>query len=163
MLRRLLRHPVLTILLTGVWILLLNDFTTGGLVFGLLLGVLIPLFTSAFWPETPRMRNVPGIVEYMVIVLWDIVVANFLVAYLILFRPVRKLKPRFMVVPLDVRSPEAISVLAGTITMTPGTVSSDLSADGRNLLVHGLDVGDVEATVAKIKQRYERRLKEIFE
>lgn len=163
MMRRILPHPLLTLLLAGAWILLLNDFSVGGLVFGLILGVLIPLFTSAFWPETPRVRNFPMIVEYLVVVLWDIVVANFLVAYLILFRRVRRLRPRFLVVPLDIRSPEAISVLAGTITMTPGTVSSDLSADGRSLLVHGLDVGDAEAVVANIKRRYERRLREIFE
>ena len=59
-------------------------------------------------------------------------------------------------------SPEAITVLAGSITMTPGTVSADLAADGRSLLVHGLDVPDPEALVAEIKTRYEARLLEIF-
>lgn len=163
MLRRLLPHPLLTLLLTAVWLLLLNDFTVGALVFGLVLGILVPLFTRMFWPEAPRMHNFPGIVEYFVVVLWDIVVANFLVAYLVLFRPAGRLRSRFLVIPLDIRSPEAISVLAGTITLTPGTVSSDLSSDGRNLLVHALDVVDPEAAVATIKHRYERRLKEIFE
>jgi multicomponent K+:H+ antiporter subunit E len=47
--------------------------------------------------------------------------------------------------------------------MTPGTLSSDLSADGRTLLVHCLETDDPEGTVATIKSRYERRLKEIFE
>ena len=47
------------------------------------------------------------------------------------------------------QTPEAIAVLAGTITMTPGTVSADLSADGRALLVHCLDTGDPAATVAE--------------
>jgi multicomponent K+:H+ antiporter subunit E len=47
--------------------------------------------------------------------------------------------------------------------MTPGTVSSDLSEDGHSLLVHCLDAPDPKATVAEIKNRYERRLKEIFE
>ena len=64
--------------------------------------------------------------------------------------------------PLALTSPEAITVLAGTITMTPGTVSAELSADGRALLVHGLDVPDPEALVAEIKSRYEARLLEIF-
>ena len=66
-------------------------------------------------------------------------------------------------IPLDLRTPEAITVLAGTITMTPGTVSSDVAADGRSLLVHCLDAPDPDAVRDEIKQRYERRLKEIFE
>lgn len=54
-------------------------------------------------------------------------------------------------------------MLAGTITMTPGTVSSDISACGRALLVHCLDAEDPQAVREQIKTRYERRLKEIFE
>jgi multicomponent K+:H+ antiporter subunit E len=65
-------------------------------------------------------------------------------------------------VPLDIRVPEGIATLAGTITMTPGTVSSDLSADGKALLVHGLHVPDEDDTIATIKSRYEARLLEIF-
>ena len=51
---------------------------------------------------------------------------------------------------------------AGTITMTPGTLSAELAADGGALLVHGLDVPDPDALVAEIKTRYEARLMEIF-
>ncbi len=54
--------------------------------------------------------------------------------------------PRYVTVPLDLTTPEAIAVLAGTITMTPGTVSADLSADGRALLVHCLDRTNPAAT-----------------
>ena len=65
--------------------------------------------------------------------------------------------------PLDIFSPEAITILAGTITLTPGTVSADLSDGGHSLLVHALDVDDADAMRDEIKDRYERRLKEIFE
>jgi multicomponent K+:H+ antiporter subunit E len=85
------------------------------------------------------------------------------VAMIILFKRNENLASRWITVPLDLRTPEAITVLAGTITMTPGTVSSDLAEDGRSLLVHCLDAPDPEATIADIKSRYERRLKEIFE
>ena len=54
-------------------------------------------------------------------------------------------------------------MLAGTITMTPGTLTADISACGRALLVHCLDTDDPDAVRDEIKQRYERRLKEIFE
>jgi len=162
MLRRYLPHPVLSLVLAAVWILLNNEFTIGALALGVILGVLVPLFTSKFWPESPRIRRPLLIAEYCLLVLWDIVAANIQVAYLIVFRRSASLRPHFFTVPLDIRSPEAIAVLAGTITMTPGTVSSDLSADGRSLLVHGLDVENQEEVVAAIKRRYESRLKEIF-
>ncbi|HCQ57063.1 MAG TPA: Na+/H+ antiporter subunit E, partial [Sulfitobacter sp.] len=63
---------------------------------------------------------------------------------------------------LDLKEPEAITILAGTITLTPGTVSADLSDNGRYLLVHALDATDPDAVRDEIKDRYERRLKEIF-
>jgi multicomponent K+:H+ antiporter subunit E len=81
----------------------------------------------------------------------------------VLFRRAETLRSRFITVPLDLRTPEAITVLAGTITMTPGTVSADVSADMRALLVHCLETDDPDGVVAQIKSRYERRLKEIFE
>ncbi len=159
---RWLPHPLITLVLTGFWLLLMNEVTLGGLVMGLVLGILIPLYTGRFWPEAPTIHRLPRVAEYILVVLWDILVANVQVAWWILFWKVERLRPSFMTVPLDIRSPEAITMLAGTITMTPGTVSCDLSADGRALLVHGLHAPDVEDMVAGIKQRYERRLKEIF-
>lgn len=162
MLARLLPHPLLTLLLTGVWVLLANGPSAGALVLGLVLGIVLPLLTRPFWPERPVVRAPATVVEYALVVLFDICVANLQVAYLILFKKPAELRSRFVVVPLDARAPEAIVTLAGTITMTPGTVSCDVSADGRALLVHALDAPDPDELVATIKHRYERRLLEIF-
>lgn len=162
MLGRLLPHPLLTLFLTLVWVLLANGASAGSVVMGLALGVALPLVTRPFWPDRPVVRRPFKVVEYGLIVLFDICVANLQVAYLILFKRPEELRSRFVVVPLDTRVPEAIVTLAGTITMTPGTVSCDVSADGRALLVHGLDVADPEELVATIKARYESRLVEIF-
>jgi multicomponent K+:H+ antiporter subunit E len=137
--------------------------SAGGIVFGLILGTIIPLMTRAYWPDRPRLRNPVAIAGFVLIVLWDIVVANITVARIVLFMPKSRLRPAWVTVPIDLRSPEAITVLAGTITMTPGTVTADTSADGRALLVHCLHAPDPEGVAADIKSRYERRLKEIFE
>lgn len=161
--KRLFPHPVLTLVITAVWVLLANKFSAGALVLGLMLGTAIPFFTRPYWPGRPRLKAPLTMAAYALIVLWDIVVSNVQVAYLILFRRGSGLKSRFVSVPLDLTSPEAIAALAGTITMTPGTVSCDLSADGRALLVHCLETDDPEGTVCAIKSRYERRLKRIFE
>ena len=163
MLRKVFPHPILTLVLAAVWVGLVNVVTLNAIVFGLILGTILPLITSAYWPEAPRLRNPLKIVEYILVVLWDICVANVQVAKIILFRSNASLNSRWISIPLDLRTPEAITIFAGTITMTPGTVASDLSQDGRSLLVHCLDAPDPDATVAEIKSRYERRLKEIFE
>lgn len=163
MIRRILPHPLLTLLLTVSWTMLVNKVTPGNIVLGLALGIVIPLLTSAYWPDRPQVRNLRGITSYILIVMYDICVANVVVAHKILFVRNANLRPAWVTVPLDLRSPEAITVLAGTVTMTPGTVSSDLSADGRALLVHCLHAPDPDAVRDEIKHRYERRLKEIFE
>ncbi len=163
MLRKLLPHPWMTLVVTIVWVMLVNVITLNAIVFGLILGIIIPIVTSAYWPERPTLRNPMMIIEYMLVVLLDIVRANIQVALIILGKRNADMKPGWVTVPLELRSPEAITVLAGTITMTPGTVSSDLSEDGHSLLVHCLDTDDPDAVVAQIKDRYERRLKEIFE
>lgn len=162
MFSRLLPHPLLTLTLALVWVLLVNDFSWGALAFGLLLGLAVARLTAVWWPGRARMRHPLAIGEYVLIVLWDILVSNLQVAALVLFRRGDSLRSQYVVVPLALRSPEAIAVLAGTITMTPGTVSADLSADGRSLLVHCLETRDAAATVAAMKSRYEQRLMRIF-
>ncbi len=158
----LLPHPLLTLLLAAVWILLQNEFSAGMAVFGLILGVIIPWGTSIWWPDTPKSIRIGKMARYSVIVLWDIIVANIQVAWIVLSVPNAKLKPAWIVVPLELVQPEAITVLAGTITLTPGTVSADLSDEGHSLLVHVLHTDDPDAVRDEIKTRYEARLKEIF-
>jgi multicomponent K+:H+ antiporter subunit E len=160
--RWLFPHPLLTLLLALVWILLQNNFSAGMAVFGLILGILIPRLTVVWWPDRPVRLHLGQMVGYMLVVLWDILVANVQVAWIVLTRPNSKLRPAWIVVPLDLRQPEAITILAGTITLTPGTVSADLSDEGHSLLVHVLHTDDPDGVRDEIKDRYERRLKEIF-
>jgi multicomponent K+:H+ antiporter subunit E len=160
--RRFLPHPLLTVSLAILWLLLVNRFSAGHVVLGTLLGWLIPFATSPFWPEHIRIRHPLALMHYLGIFVIDIVRGSFLVAWLILLGPAR-LRPAFVQVPLVLRTDLAISLLANTISLTPGTVSAHLSADKRTLIVHTIDTGDADALVAEIKQRYEAPLKKIFE
>ena len=158
----LLPHPLLTLLLVMVWLLLQNSFSGGMFVFGVILSVIIPKFTAVWWPDRPMGIRLGRMLLYSLLVIWDIIIANFEVAWIVLTRPNSKLRPSWVVVPLDLVKPEAITVLAGTITLTPGTLSADLSDEGHSLLVHALHTDDPSAVSYDIKNRYERRLKEIF-
>ncbi len=163
MLTRLIPHPLLSIMLTFVWLGLVNKVTLGNLLLGLVLGLIIPMITAPYWPDRPKLSRPFTVVRYVLVVLWDIVVANVQVALMILFKRNDDFRSEWITVPLELTSPEAITVLAGTITMTPGTVSATLSADGHAILVHCLHTDDPEGDRDRIKARYERPLKEIFE
>lgn len=159
---RWLPQPLMSLSLLVIWLLLQNDLSVGQIVLGAVFALLIPLLTARFWTEPVVISAwLPGI-RFGLIVLWDIVVANVDVAGLILFRRPRSLTPQFLVIPLEIESPYAIAILAGTITMTPGTVSADVAPDRRHLLVHGLNVDDPDDAIATIKRRYEAPLKQIF-
>ncbi len=160
---RLFPHPLLTLLLTLTWLLMVNRWSLNSLVFGFLLGVVIPFVTQPYWPNRPNLRRPLKIAEYILVVLLDIVQANIIVARIVLFKPNADRRPNWITVPLDLKTPEAITALAGTITMTPGTLSADVSDEGHALLVHCLDAPNPDAVRDEIKQRYERRLMEIFE
>ncbi len=159
---RWLPHPLLTPTLAVVWLLLNNSAALGHVLLGLLLGWLIPLFTLRFWPETIRIRHPGTLLRFLLTVLYDIVVANLSVARLILGNSDR-LSPAFIELPLRLTSDLAISFLANTICLTPGTVSAHLSPDRRFLLVHALDAPDPDAVRAHIQARYESPLLEVFE
>lgn len=162
MIRKLFPHPGLSALLFVMWLMLIEAPSIGGALVGLIFATILPMFSAAFWPDRPGVRFGLPLLGYVGIVLYDIVVANFHVARLILFKRNRDFQPQWLNVPLELRSAEAITVLAGTISLTPGTVSVDISTDGRHLLVHALDTSDPEGEIALIKSRYEKRLLEIF-
>lgn len=161
--RRLLPHPILSAFLLVVWLLLVNSVSGGALVMGLIVAITIPPFTARFWTERPRFVRPAVLLRLMPVVLWDIVVANLAVARIVLTRTNRSLQPAFVEIPLDLQDPYGVTALASIITLTPGTVSVQLSADRRTLHVHALDCPDPAALVAGIKQRYEAPLQELME
>jgi multicomponent K+:H+ antiporter subunit E len=154
--------PLLSALLLVVWLLLNNTLDPAQIVLGALLAIVVPRFTDRLRPERPRIRKPLVIARLGLVVLWDIVLSNIEVARRIL-GPEEAIKPAFVWMPLELTDPHAIVSLAGIITMTPGTLSAELSPDRRHLLVHAFNVDDESALIAQMKARYEAPLKEIFE
>lgn len=160
--KRLLPSPLLSAALFAAWLALNNSASAGNLVLAALFAVTIPLATAALRSDAPRMTWSAGIARLAAAVLKDIVLSNVAVARRIL-GPEEAIHPGFVWVPLDIRDPHGIVALASIITMTPGTLSADLSDDRRHLLVHAFNLDDEAALIADIKARYEKPLMEIFE
>jgi multicomponent K+:H+ antiporter subunit E len=162
MMRKFYPHPLLSALLVITWMLLSNGLALGSLVMAVFLATIIPLATAAYWPDRPRLRHPLALISYLALVVWDVILANIQVARIVLFMPSDQIRSAWIAVPLALTSPEAIALLAGSITMTPGTVTADISVDGRVLLVHALHAPDPDAVRDEIKSRYEARLIRIF-
>ena len=159
--RRLLPSPLLSLLLAVIWPVLNQSWSLGHLLLGALLAILIPIFTERLRADRPVLRRPGVMLRLFFIVLKDIITSNIDVARLILGRE-SAIRPGFVWVPLSIDDPHGIVLLAGIITMTPGTLSADVSADRRYLLVHAFNINDQAELIASIKARYEAPLMEIF-
>ncbi len=153
--------PMLSLAVFVVWLLLAATVEPAHLLLAAILALLLPLVAQRLRTEQAGLRRPLVAARLGLRVLWDIVVSNIEVARRILGRESR-IRPGFVWVPLDIVNPYGIATLAGIITLTPGTLSSELSADRRYLLVHCFHLIDAAATIAEIKLRYEKPLREIF-
>jgi multicomponent K+:H+ antiporter subunit E len=157
--------PLLSLALFVTWLMLNESASIGHLLLAAALAIVLPWLTKRWRPDKPRLGRWGLIVRLAGRVLLDIVKSNIAVARLILGDE-RRITPRFVWVPLAIRDPHGIVALAGIVTMTPGTLSADLSDDRRHLLVHAFDVDDAAAEaalVADIQAHYEAPLIAIFE
>lgn len=156
-----LAHPVLSLLLAAAWLLLQQSVALPQLLTAAVLAVLLPRLLHGFLGRGARFKRLPLALRFVGRVLWDILVSNVVVARIVL-TPNANPQPAWVPVPLELRDPTAIVLLAAIITTTPGTVSCIVDEERHEILVHALDCTDPAALAADIKQRYERPLKEIL-
>lgn len=160
--RRLLPHPILSAVLWLVWLALHNTVAPGHIVLGGVLAVAIPWATTSVIPGAwPTLHRPVAAARLALVVLADIVTSSVDLTRKVL-GPETAIKSGFIEVPLALTDDWAITILAGIITMTPGTLTADVAADRSHLLVHAFHIDDAEALVASIKSRYEAPLQEIF-
>lgn len=158
---RMFPMPFHSMLLFVIWLLLNNSLSAGHLLLATILAVIIPWAVSSMTTERPRIKKPMLAISYVFLVLKDIISANFSVALLVV-GPLKKLSPGFVAVPLDIETELGITLLASTVSLTPGTVSAEISEDQKWLYVHALHLENPEELIEEVKSRYEAPLKEIF-
>ncbi len=159
------RFPyLLTFILVLIWLLLNNSISAGHILLGTVLAVLLMLAAAQMRPVFPKVRKLHLAVILIFVVLADIVRSNVGVGRIVLgLTHGRETHSGFVDIPLDMRDPHGLSILAAIVTATPGTAWAGLSQDGAMLTLHVLDLVDNEHWIKTIKQRYERPLMRIFE
>jgi multicomponent K+:H+ antiporter subunit E len=153
---------LISLTLTVSWLLLNRSYDPGTLVVGLIFGFGLSWSTRYFWPMQTKLSSPGTALLLFGRLMWDIVVSSIDVAKLVL-GPEEDWHPSFIELPLDIKDDLAISILSNMISLTPGTVSVEVSEDRSVLRVHGICIPDPEDTIHTIKNRYEALLKEIFQ
>lgn len=157
----LLPYPLLAASLLAMW-LLLNGLSLGHVLLGGAIAVAASNVTAALTPARPRMKHWYLLPKLIMIVVIDIWRSNIAVARLILRPDQSRRVPGFVVVPLELRHPTGLAILACIVTSTPGTAWVEYDSASNRLLLHVLDLVDESHWIDLIKNRYERLLLEML-
>jgi multicomponent K+:H+ antiporter subunit E len=164
MMKRLLPAPLLSAALFILWLLLNQSLSAGHLILAFILALLIPVLTRGLRPLPVRVRRPGTVLRLGFRVMADTLQSNLAVARQLLSpRRYQRHPAAFVLIPLDVRDPNALAVLAMIVCITPGTAWAEISLDRSMLMLHALEVDDPQTLIDHVKTHYERPLMEIFE
>ncbi len=151
----------INILLAIVWAGLLGEFDAWTLGSGFLLGYAALALVYRNHPGVRYFQKPKDVGGFVIYYLWELLHSNFTVAFDIL-TPTHHMRPGIIAVPLEAKTDFEITLLANLITMTPGTLSLDLSDDRKILYVHAMYITDADKIRDSIKQDLERRVLAVF-
>jgi multicomponent Na+:H+ antiporter subunit E len=152
---------LLNLLLSLAWIALTGQFTPINLIIGFALGyILLWIMQRSGEPSIYFLKG-RQVVHFILFFAWEVIVANIRVAYDVL-TPRQRMTPGIIAIPLDVKTDREITILANLITLTPGTLSLDVSTDRRVLYIHAMYIQDVDQFKESIKNELEKRLLEVL-
>ncbi|AXV16079.1 Na+/H+ antiporter subunit E [Neorhizobium sp. SOG26] len=154
-------YPILTTFLVLMW-LLLNGFTLGHLLLGIIVAVIASWAMASLRPEKPKLKKWYLLPKLLFIVLYDIVRSNIAVALLILRGRKQGHTTGFINLPLELEDSMALAILSIIITSTPGSAWLEYDSHDKSVLLHVLDVIDENQWIETVKERYEKLLLEIF-
>ncbi|MCS7193416.1 MAG: Na+/H+ antiporter subunit E [Meiothermus sp.] len=157
-----MRAFVHNVLLAIFWMLVTESFTLANFLVGFAIGFLLLFLARSLFDPTSRRYftlawRLPWFVAKM---LWEIVLSSLQVARAVL-SPRMRIRPGIVAYPLEAQSDLEITLLANLITLTPGTLSLDVSSDRRVLYVHGMFVEDPKAVVESIRDNLEKAVLEV--
>lgn len=151
-----------------LWCFIHGNFSILSLLFGLVVGLIsIKPFRFLYRPEhdfrffSPPTR-ILSMLKYFAVLIKEIIKANIVVAKIVM-QPHINIKPGIIAVPINCKTDLGITGIANTITLTPGTITVDISDDRSTLYVHCIDASDPEGTIKSIHNDLEKYVLEAFE
>ena len=149
------------ILLALTWAAVTGRFTWSNVLVGFLLAYLVLFIAQRAVGSSGYFRKLGQVLGFALFYVWELILANLRVAYDVM-TPAYHMRPGVVAIPLDAKTDVEITMLANLITLTPGSVSLDVSSDRRFLYLHAMYIDDVEQFRASIKNSLERRVLEVL-
>jgi len=153
------RTVLINVLLALAWGAVTGSFSLLNLLFGFVIAALALWIIREQYDTAAYVRRVRRVTSLILVFLKDLTVSALRVAAITL-SPRRSYQPAFIAFPLTTDRNAEISLLANMITLTPGTLSVDVSDDKSTLFIHCLDVPDTEALKQDIAEGFERKIME---
>ena len=152
---------VLNVLLALAWAAVTGEMSASNLIAGFAIGFIVLYLFSRVAGGSQYFSQVAQIVGFTLYFLWELLVATLRVAVDIV-TPQHLMKPAILAIPIDNRSPAEITLLANVITLTPGTLSLDVSPDGKTLFVHVMYASEIEKARRESQEGFGRHVREVF-
>jgi multicomponent K+:H+ antiporter subunit E len=161
--KRWLPFPLLWVLLVAMWLVLNETLAAAHIILGAFVALAAVAALRLLQDRQTHVRKPRVVVELLWLVFTDVVRSNIAVASIVLRPRTNGRHAGFVEIPLRLRNPVGLAALACIITSTPGTAWAGYDSRTGVLTMHILDLVDDDTWVRTIKDRYERRLVEIFE
>lgn len=160
--RRLFPHPILTLVLLLLWLVIQQSAGLGHILMGSLVATGVSLAATALIPEPIQLRRPLKLVQLLLVAGLDIIRSNIAVM-LVLFNPRPKPTAGFIEMKLELTNTFGLAILACLLTATPGSAWLEYDRDRSTVLIHVFDLVDADEWIATVKKRYETLLLEVFE
>nr|WP_321445034.1 Na+/H+ antiporter subunit E [uncultured Cohaesibacter sp.] len=152
---------LVNILLALVWAAVSSSFTVPNLLFGFMLGMIVLFILREQIGTFGYLGRARRVGSLFLLFLTELMKSAFRVARLAL-SPKLNLRPGFIAYELTTDRDIEITILANMITLTPGTLSVDVSDDKKTLYIHAVNFDDLEVLRTEIREGFERKIMEAF-
>lgn len=149
----------INLVLAVVWVALSGSFSIATLLVGFVVGYFTLWAMQPLFPSSRYCSKLLGLLHLAAFFLWELLVSSLKVAWSV-FTPLRHSRPGVISVPLDVTSDTEITVLGNLISLTPGSLSLDVSEDRKHLVVHAMFIDDSDDFRREVKKGMEHRVRE---
>lgn len=151
---------LINIVIAVTWMFLTDQWSSVGFLKGYLIGLFLLFLMRRFLPQRFYMRRVWAFLVLLFIFLKELVLSSLIVVRQVL-RPKLNIRPGIFAMQTELRSDFEITTLACLITLTPGTLTLEVSEDKRTLYIHAMDIDDAEQTIQAIKRTFEKAIMEV--
>ncbi|AZB44957.1 Na+/H+ antiporter subunit E [Bacillus sp. FJAT-42376] len=151
---------LLNFFIAFMWMFLQNTYTLGTFAVGFFFGLLMIFGMRRFFSSRFYFLNVLAVLTLLMIFIKELIKANLSVLQIIL-TPKMKMTPGIFAYQTELKKDWEITVLSNLITLTPGTLVVEVSADNQTLYIHAMDIGSAEEAKKDIRDSFEKAIKEV--